>query len=263
VGVIETSIWKNIPDAILLAWQPGQEGGNAVVDILSGKVSPSGKLAVTFPIIYDDAPTAENFPGVEVKSDVVDNSADLSGFSLTKRTPWEVIYKEDIYVGYRYYDTFKVPVSYEFGYGLSYTSFEYSNMTLSSNLPEGEVEVSVKVKNTGSKAGREVVQIYCSAPDGKLMKPDEELVAFGKTRLLRSGEEEILKFIVRDIDLASFNEENSTWIVEPGTYELKVASSSKKIMQRKDFEVKNEIVAGQVSRALVPDRKVVWLKKKL
>jgi beta-glucosidase len=260
-GVIETSSWKNIPDAILLAWQPGQEGGNAVVDILSGKVSPSGKLAVTFPIIYDDAPTAENFPGVEVKSDVVDNSADLSGFSLTKRTPWEVIYKEDIYVGYRYYETFKVPVFYEFGYGLSYTSFEYSNMTLSSNIPEGEVEVSVKVKNTGSKAGREVVQIYCSAPDGKLMKPDEELIAFGKTKLLQPGEEERLRFTIKDIDLASFDEENSAWVVESGSYELRIGASSKKIMQRKYFEVKKEIIAGKVSKALAPEQEVAWLRK--
>ena len=114
-GIIETASWSKVPDAVLLAWLPGQEGGNSVVDVLSGKVNPSGKLAVTFPISYKDAPSAKNFPGVAEKSDKVDKAADLSGFSFMRRTPWEITYEDDIYVGYRYYTTFKVPVAYEFG----------------------------------------------------------------------------------------------------------------------------------------------------
>jgi beta-glucosidase len=179
-GVIETASWRDIPDAILLAWQPGQEGGNSIVDVLNGKVNPSGKLAVTFPMSYTDAPTAKNFPGVAEKSNVVDKAADLSGFSFMRRTPWEVVYKEDIYVGYRYYNTFKVPVAYEFGYGLSYTSFGYSNLKLSATDFTGQLTASVTVKNTGKTAGREVVQVYIGSPSGKLKKPEETLAAFGK-----------------------------------------------------------------------------------
>ncbi|MCE1198199.1 MAG: glycoside hydrolase family 3 protein, partial [Marinilabiliales bacterium] len=110
-GVIETASWRDLPDAILLAWQGGQEGGNSVTDILSGKVNPSGKLAVTFPISYQDCPSAKNFPGVEIKSDKQDNSADLSGFSFMRKTPWQITYEEDIFVGYRYFTTFQKPVA--------------------------------------------------------------------------------------------------------------------------------------------------------
>jgi beta-glucosidase len=127
-GVVETASWRDIPDAILCAWQPGQESGNSVVDVLSGKINPSGKLAVSFPLSYDDCPSSANFPGQAVQSDEVDNAPDMSGFSSMGRRPWEVVYEEDIYVGYRYYSTFDKPVAYEFGYGLSYTTFEYGEL---------------------------------------------------------------------------------------------------------------------------------------
>lgn len=261
-GVIETASWKTWPDAVLMAWQPGQEAGNSVVDVLTGKVNPSGKLAVSFPISYSDTPTANNFPGIEVKSDKVDEATDLSGFSFMKRVPWEVIYEEDIYVGYRYYNTFEIPVSYEFGYGLSYTNFKYSDLKLSSNTFDGELTVSVDVKNTGLVAGREVVQVYASAPKGKLNKPEEELVAFGKTKILNAGETETLSFIIKAIDLASFDEAKSSWIVEPGMYSLKVGASSLKIEQALSFENVREINAGKVSKALVPNRDIKKLSKK-
>jgi beta-glucosidase len=209
-GVVEVASWRDMPDAILLAWQPGQEGGNSVIDVLSGKVNPSGKLAVTFPMSYADAPTAKNFPGVPEASDVVDNAADLSGFSFMRRMPWQITYEEDIYVGYRYYTTFNVPVAYEFGYGLSYTSFEYSNLKLSSSDFNGELTATVEVKNIGSVAGREVVQVYVSAPNGKLEKPEEALVAFGKTKLLQPGEAETLSFKIKTKDIASFDEATSS-----------------------------------------------------
>jgi beta-glucosidase len=255
-GVIETASWREIPDAILLAWQPGQEGGNSVVDVLTGKVNPSGKLAVTFPVSYAEAPTARNFPGVAEKSDVVDKSADLSGFSFMRRTPWKVVYEEDIYVGYRYYNTFKVPVAYEFGYGLTYTEFEYNNLKLSTTVFKGKLTASVSVKNTGKVAGREVVQVYVSSPAGKLKKPMEALAAFGKTKLLNPGESQMLTFKLETKDFASFEEASSSWIAEAGEYRLKIGSSSLAIKQTDTFKIAKELSAGKVSRSLVPAREI-------
>lgn len=261
-GVVETVSWREWPDAVLLAWQPGQEAGNSVVDVLSGKVNPSGKLAVSFPISYNDVPTAKNFPGVEVKTDKVDNAKDLSGFSFMKRVPWEVIYEEDIYVGYRYYNTFNVEVAYEFGYGLSYTGFEYSNLKLSSSNFKDKITVNVDITNTGTTAGREVAQIYATAPDGKLEKPENVLVAFAKTKLLQPGQTETLNFTITANDLASFDEVNSRWILEPGKYTLNVGASSKKFNQSGTFEVSKEIIVGEVTKALAPEREIQRLSSR-
>ena len=195
-GVVEVASWRDLVDAVLVAWQPGQEGGNSVVDVLSGKVNPSGKLAATFPLNYSEAPSAKNFPGVAEKSDKKDDAADLSGFSFMRRTPWEVVYEDDIYVGYRYYNTFKVPVAYEFGYGLSYTTFDYSNLKLASTNFSGKLTFTVDVKNTGSVAGREAVQIYVGSPSGKLKKPEETLAAYAKTKLLNPGESQTISFTI-------------------------------------------------------------------
>jgi len=259
-GVIETASWKTIPDAVLLAWQPGQEGGNSVVDVLSGNVNPSGKLAVSFPISYSDVPSSNTFPGVEVKSDVVDNTADMSGFSFAQRVPWECVYTEDIYVGYRYYNTFNVPVSYEFGYGLSYTEFEYSNIKLSSKEFDGSLIISVDIKNIGKVAGKEVVQVYCSAPDGKLQKPQEELVAFGKTKVLQPGSKQTMTFTIETKDIASFDETTSTWIVEAGTYQINIGASSVHIKEKDSFS-SDEIIVEAVSKAMCPERQVAWMSK--
>ena len=255
-GVIETASWREWPDAVLIAWQPGQEAGNSVVDVLTGKVNPSGKLAVSFPISYQDAPTAKNFPGVAVNTGKEEDAEDLSGFSFMRRVPWEVVYEEDIYVGYRYYETFDVPVAYEFGYGLSYTNFEYSNLKLSSKNFDGSISVSVNITNTGEVAGREVAQVYASAPTGKLNKPEEELVAFGKTSLLQPGEMETLTFEITTKELASFSESTSSWIAEAGIYTLKVGASSKQIKQEGNFNLSKELSAGTVSKALAPTRTI-------
>lgn len=262
-GVVETASWSNIPDALLCAWQPGQEAGNSVVDVLAGKVNPSGKLAISFPNVYTDSPTAKNFPGYEIKKEgEIDKTPDQSGFSFMSRTPWEVVYEEDIYVGYRYYSTFDVPVAYEFGYGLSYTNFEYSNLKLSSENFKGKITISINVKNTGKVEGREVVQVYASAPDGKLQKPKEELVAFGKTGLLKPGASETLEFIVESKDIASFDESNSTWIAEAGKYTVKVGASSKDIKEKTTFTVAKDIIAGRVTKAMIPERDFKKLSQK-
>jgi beta-glucosidase len=255
-GVIEVASWRDMVDAILVAWQPGQEGGNSVVDVLSGKVNPSGKLAATFPMKYAETPSAKNFPGVAEKSDKKDDAADLSGFSFMRRTPWEVVYEDDIYVGYRYYNTFKVPVAYEFGYGLSYTTFDYSNLKLANANFSGKLTFTVDVKNTGSVAGREVAQIYISSPSAKLKKPEETLAAYAKTKLLNSGESQTLSFTIETKDFASFDEATSSWIAEAGNYTLKAGASSLNIKQTANFKIAKELMAGKVSMALAPQREI-------
>lgn len=255
-GVIETATWHEIPDAVLLVWQPGQEAGNSVVDVISGKVNPSGKLAVSFPLSYADAPTAKNFPGVEIKSNGVDKTADLSGFSFMRRVPWEIVYEEDIYVGYRYYNTFKVPVAFEFGYGMSYTDFGISNLKLNTTDFKKQLVISVEVKNTGTVAGKEVVQLYISSPSGQMNKPEESLAAFGKTRLLQPGESQKLSFDIDAKDFASFDETTSSWVVEAGDYNLKIGTSSLNIKQMAGFKVAGPIVVGKVSKALQPNREI-------
>jgi len=253
-GVIETASWSKIPDAILLAWQPGQEAGNSIMDVLTGKINPSGKLAVTFPLSYNDVPSSKSFPGKAVEAAKEDDRPDLSGFSFTRRVPWETIYDEDIYVGYRYYDTFEVPVAYEFGYGLSYTAFDLSNLRLSSPIFDNEIVVSINVKNIGSAPGREVVQLYVGAPSGKIEKPEQELRAFSKTRLLQPGETETVKFKLSAKDLSSFDDSVSSWIVEQGKYTVKIGNSSQKIAQTANFSVNKKNVVEKVNRALLPEQ---------
>ncbi len=256
-GVIEVASWKNLPDAILLAWQPGQEAGNSIADVVSGKVNPSGKLASTFPIKYADVPSAKNFPGIELP----DTNKVKTPVSFMSGKPSEVVYAEDIYVGYRYYNTFNVNTAYEFGYGLSYTQFTYSNLKISSPEFKDKLTVSVEVKNTGKLAGREVVQLYLGAPVGKLNKPAEELKGFGKTKLLKPGESETLSFDVTSKELASFNEALSSWVAHAGKYMVKVGASSKDIRQTGTFTVKNEIMVKKVSKALTPSREIKKLYK--
>jgi beta-glucosidase len=255
-GAIEVASWRDLPDAVLCAWQPGQEAGNSVVDVLTGKVNPSGKLAVTFPIKYEDVPSSKNFPGVAVESDKVDNSADMSGFSFMQRVPWEVVYEEDIYVGYRYYGTFGVPVAYEFGYGLSYTDFEYSNLKLSADKFKDQITVSIDVKNTGVVAGRESVQVYLKAPENKLEKPSQELVDFGKTRELAPGESQTLSFVIEPMDLCSFDEASTSWVAEAGTYLVKIGASSQNIKGTAEFTLADDRIEKVVSKALAPEREI-------
>lgn len=240
-GVIETASWKNIPDAILLAWQPGQEAGYAITDILSGKVTPSGKLATSFPVNYTDVPSAKNFPGTpEGKYD-------------------SVIHEESIYIGYRYYDTFGIIPSYPFGYGLSYTSFSYSDLKLSGKTFEGHISVSVTIKNTGKRPGREIVQLYLGCPSVKLNKPLRELKDFTKTRLLNPGESETVSFNIPASSLASFDPSIHAWMAEAGKYTVGIGSSSRNIQAKGYFQLSQELVTEKVHAALIPQRPVTEL----
>jgi beta-glucosidase len=253
-GVIEVASWRNEVDGILLAWQPGMEAGNAVADVLSGKVNPSGKLATTFPLQYTDDPTAKNFPGTEHPDQAV------SGMFGMKSIPAEVTYEEGIFVGYRYYNTFKVAPAYEFGYGLSYTNFSYSNLKLSSADFKGNITATVDIANTGKTAGKEVVQLYLSAPSVKLNKPAEELKGFAKTNLLQPGQKQTVSFVITAADLASFDTNSTSWIADAGKYEVKIGASSSNIKQTASFKLAAPLVVEKCHKLLAPQVSINELK---
>lgn len=226
-GAIETASWKSQPDAILCAWQGGQEGGNSVADVLSGKASPSGKLTMTFPVKFEDHASTDNFP-INLKSDIDIVNANKGEKKHSLKDVDYTRYEEDIYVGYRYFDSFGKQVSYPFGYGLSYTTFEYGNPSIKAD--NGVYTVTVDVKNTGKMAGKEVVQLYVSAPNTvKMNKPEKELKAFAKTKELQPGETATLTMTVNAADLASYDEASSSWVVDAGNYKFLVGASSRDI----------------------------------
>jgi beta-glucosidase len=254
-GVIDVMPWRDDADAILLAWQPGLEGGNAIADILSGKVNPSGKLATTFPVSYSDVPSAKNFPGKEFPEQATTGALGM------KMIPGEVTYEEGIYVGYRYYNTFKIKPAYAFGYGLSYTNFTYGPVTLSSSSFNGKLTASVTISNTGNVAGKEVVQLYISAPAGTLDKPESELKAFAKTILLQPGASQTLTFPVTAPDLTSYHTDKTSWVAEVGKYTIKVGASSLDIKQSADFNLSKEIVVEKANKGLEPQTTINELKR--
>lgn len=254
-GTLETASWREQPDAILLAWQGGQETGNSIADVLSGKVNPSGKVATTFVMKYDDVPSAKSFPGHELKGGETN-----AGVGFGQARPSEDTYSEGIYVGYRYYDAFNVPTAYEFGYGLSYTTFAYTNAKLSTSTFKDSVTVTVDVKNTGKVAGKEVVQLYVTAPAAKLDKPVKELKGFAKTKLLAPGESETLSFTLDARNLASFDPAQSAWVAEAGNYEVKLGASSKDIRANASFTLAKDRVVKKESVALVPKTPIAELK---
>lgn len=245
-GVVETLSWRDKVDGLLLAWQPGLEAGNAVADVLSGKVNPSGRLATSFPIQYEDVPSSKNFPGREFPERAEE------GMFGRKAIPAEVTYEEGIYVGYRYFNTFGIKTAYPFGYGLSYTSFDLSSLKLSDKTFKGKLTASVTVKNTGSVPGKEVVQVYLTAPSGKVDKPSQELKAFGKTGMLQPGQSQTLSFTLVAEDLASFQTDRSAWVADPGTYTVRAGLSSEDIRATANFMVPGEIITEKVSKVLQP-----------
>ena len=225
-GVIETNSWKYLVDAILLPWSPGQEGANAVADVLTGKVNPSGKLPMTFPINFMDHPSSANFPYNYTRPQNMGMGMGMGGnrgpAQLQKDVDY-VEYEEGIYVGYRYFKTADVAVSYPFGYGLSYTTFGYSKPVVKATA-DG-FEATITVTNNGKVAGKEVVELYVTAPAGGLDKPACELKAFAKTRSLRPGESQTITMKVDNYSIASFNEATSSWEAPAGNYNVWFASS--------------------------------------
>ena len=222
-GVIETASWKDKADAIVMAWMPGQEAGHVIADVLSGKVNPSGCLPETFHESYEAVP-AQNFPAMELPEGVNNSFYRESEVQLHEVPNVDYQdYIEGVYVGYRYYTTFNVPVSYPFGYGLSYTTFEMSDYK--ARISGGTVKASVTVKNTGERAGRKVVQIYLSRPEG-CGAPVRELKAYAKTAELAPGESCTVELKFPAADLASFDEASSAWVAEAGDYTLSLCEDS-------------------------------------
>ena len=250
-SVIETASWSSYPDAILCAWQPGMEGGNSVADLLTGKVNPSGKLTMTWPLAATDHPSTKGYPG----------TMDFYTYEVTRGYTGQVQgydytnHDEDIYVGYRFFDTFQRNVAYPFGFGLSYTTFEYSKPKCYQYIHRNDgVVIQITIKNTGSVAGKEVAQVYVQAPKGRLEKPAQELKAFAKTRELQPGESQILTMTVPVRDLASFDEANSQWITEAGTYTFRIGASSRDIRATVSLALKE--YTEKTSNALAPQQKL-------
>ena len=252
-SVIETASWSGYPDAIICAWQPGEEGGNSIADLLTGKVCPSGKLTMTWPIAATDHPSTKNFPG----------SMDFYTYELIKAGGNQAEnydftnHEEDIYVGYRYFDTFDKNVAYPFGYGLSYTTFLYSNPTIL--VDNDKVYVSFTVKNKGKVAGKEIAQVYVTAPKTGLEKPRHELKGFAKTKELKPGESQTLTIKIMKRELASFDEANSRWLVEPGQYVFGIGANSRDIRLVTDMKLSEYTEA--VNNVLAPKEKLNLLKQ--
>ena len=254
-SVIETASWSHYPDAILCAWQPGEEGGNSIADLLTGKVCPSGRLTMTWPIAATDHPSTHNFPGDSNLYDYSNAKGDgkkVSNYDYTN-------HEEDIYVGYRYFDTFNRTVAYPFGFGLSYTTFDYAKPVV--KLNGDKLNVSITVKNSGSVSGKEVAQVYIAAPTARMEKPSKELKAFAKTRELKPGESQTLSMTIAVRDLASFDEANSQWLAEAGTYSVKIGANVSDIRATAQFKLPKDYTE-KTSEALNPQHNLNLLKQK-
>ena len=234
-GVVETASWKNDVDGIILAWQGGQEGGNSVADIISGKVNPSGKLPMTFPMKVSDHASHKNFPLEGAPMNMLDffkskdeNKSEIKNIDYT-------VYEEDIYVGYRHFDKVEMEVSFPFGFGLSYTDFEFSNLTITTN--DNGIDINLDVLNIGQVEGKEVVQVYVSKIDSKIDRPINELKTFNKTSLLNPNSDENMSLHINYEDLRYWDEDSNSWKLEEGDYLINIGNSSRNISLSKMIKI--------------------------
>ncbi|MCM1124433.1 MAG: glycoside hydrolase family 3 C-terminal domain-containing protein [Eubacterium sp.] len=237
-------------DAVIYTGFAGQGAGYALVEILDGRTNPSGKLPDSVAFDYYDYPSAKNFINFK-EEDKLPGEKDY-GVHL--------YYEEDIYVGYRYFDTFDKPVAYSFGHGLSYTSFSIEASEVS--FENGKLHAAVRVKNTGEVSGREVVQLYVHAPEGKIEKPNRVLAAFGKTRKLAAGEEQTLKLSAGAMNFASFEEETGCYLLECGEYKVFCGNSLSDSRYIASFQVAKTQNLREVNRVNLPVEPFHRLTKK-
>lgn len=217
--------WADSADAIVQGWYGGTESGNALADVLTGKVNPSGRLPFSIPFKYEDGPikTEAQYPGIKAEDDEF----------------WQTHYSEGVYVGYRWYATQEIPVQFPFGHGLSYTAFEYSNAKAAkpSMTSAGTLKVSVEVANTGSVDGAEVLQLYIADPEASVDRPAKELKGFEKV-FLKAGEKKTVTFEIDAEDLSYFDAEKHEWVAEPGEFQALLGSSSEDIKAMVSFQLK-------------------------
>ena len=232
-GVIDTKFFNEIEglDSMLLMSQAGMTGGDALVEVLNGTVNPSGKLTDTWPVNFSDNPSS-------------------AGFANQDGNTAQELYNDDIFVGYRYYDTFGKDVSYAFGYGGSYTTFAMS--TKSVKADKDKVTVQVKVKNTGSVSGKEVAEVYFSAPDGDLDKPYQELAGYAKTDELAPGESQILTISFDTSEMGSYDTAKAAYVMEDGDYIIRVGNSSRNTHVAGKISVAEDTITEQYSNLMVP-----------
>ena len=232
-GVIDTKFFNEIEglDSMLLMSQAGMTGGDALVEVLNGTVNPSGKLTDTWPVNFSDNPSS-------------------AGFANQDGNTAQELYNDDIFVGYRYYDTFGKDVSYAFGYGGSYTTFAMS--TKSVKADKDKVTVQVKVKNTGSVSGKEVAEVYFSAPDGDLDKPYQELAGYAKTDELAPGESQILTISFDTSEMGSYDTAKAAYVMEDGDYIIRVGNSSRNTHVAGKISVVEDTITEQYSNLMVP-----------
>ena len=236
-GVVDTKFYDEIEglDAMLLMSQAGMEGGNALADILTGRTAPSGKLSDTWAVNYTDYPAAE----------IIGNNDENNS---------QENYEEGVYVGYRYFDTFNITPAYEFGYGMSYTDFEMTPVSVTAD--ENIVSVTVNVKNVGEVySGKEVVEVYFSAPDGEIDKPYQELAAFGKTDCLAPGESQEITVSYKTTEMSSYSEAKASYIMEDGDYVIRVGNSSRNTQVAGVLSLGQDVVTEKLSNQLELDNK--------
>ena len=217
--------WADSADAIVQGWYGGTESGNALADVLTGKVNPSGRLPFSVPFKYEDGPikTEAQYPGIKTEDDEF----------------WQTHYSEGVYVGYRWYATQEIPVQFPFGHGLSYTTFEYSNAKAAkpSMTAAGTLKVSVDVENTGSVDGAEVVQLYIADPEASIDRPAKELKGFEKV-FLKAGQKKTVTFEIDAEDLSYFDAEKHEWVAESGEFQALLGSSSEDLKAMVSFQLK-------------------------
>ncbi|MBE6197072.1 MAG: beta-glucosidase [Rikenellaceae bacterium] len=256
---MEVASWRDKADAILCCWMPGQEGGNSVADVLLGRVSPSGHLPISFPIDYEDVRSAKNFP-----RNVPGNGLNQSRFNIsTVGKIYDVKnidytnYEEDIYVGYRDYATRKVEVAYPFGFGLTYSQFEMSNM----EVKEGKNGYTVKcvVKNIGKFPAKQVVQLYSSELNPEVDRPIIELRGYKKTPLLKGGEEAVVEIVISKDNLMTYNEKANGWKLTKGDYDLLLGFDSQTLPLKQRITITKEVIKP-VSTLMKPASGEVFIK---